>query len=90
MYWGFITAEGVGQLIECQRRMDSKAYISILDKAAIYTISSFDLLFQQDNCPIRTSSEMARQVRCKHIKVTFIQPSSHHYRKCIEEKITSF
>ena len=57
MFWGCITYDGTGSLIECSNTMNSNEYIDVLDNANIKLLSDFGLKFEQDNAPIHKSAK---------------------------------
>lgn len=60
--WGFITAGGVGELVEITSRMNSAEYISIINDIyepavdSIYGEQKHEFLLMQDNSAVHTST----------------------------------
>jgi hypothetical protein len=56
MYWGFISANGTGQLIRCTNRMSAQEYIKVMEEVSIFTLSSFSMIYMDDNAPIHRAA----------------------------------
>lgn len=62
MVWGCMSAHGVGEIVMCEGRMDSKRYIQVLETALepsfnkMFGDTNMDSVrFQQDNAPCHVS-----------------------------------
>lgn len=62
MVWGCMSANGVGEIVVCEGRMDSKKYIQVLETALkpsfnkLFGDTNMDSIrFQQDNAPCHKS-----------------------------------
>jgi transposase len=72
MFWGCMTAQGVGYGCRIDGRMDAEVYTSILDDYLLPTIKYYKmkknhLIFQQDNDPKHTSNAALKWLETKKI-----------------------
>lgn len=81
MFWGCMTAEGIGYGCRIDGRMDAEVYVSILDDYLLPTIKYYKLkknklIFQQDNDPKHTSNAAREWFGSKKIDVLEWPPQS--------------
>ena len=76
MFWGCITKDGAGVLIECSNNMTSNEYIEILNKSLIFALSDFDLVLQHDNAPIHKASNVTSWLNQHNVETLDWPPNS--------------
>ena len=74
MFWGCMTAQGVGYGCCIDGRMNAETYTSILDNYLLPTIKYYKmnknhLIFQQDNDPKHTSNTALKWLETKKINI---------------------
>jgi transposase len=79
--WGCITGEGTGELVRLKSKVDSNAYIKILEDGLLRTIENKNLdpnkvIFMQDNAPIHTSRITKEWLNLHKINVMDWPPQS--------------
>lgn len=52
MYWGFISSTGERNLVRCQAKFNSMAYLETLRSQNLQVMSESGFVFMQDNCPV--------------------------------------
>lgn len=103
MFWGCMTAQGIGYGCRIDGRMDAEIYVSILDDYLVpmikyYKLKKNKLIFQQDNDSKHTSNTARKWFESKKIDILEWPPQSpdlnpmehlwHHLKKQLAEYMT--